>query len=92
MSDHLSRGANNLTDFIHAEIPNHFSLPRRINRLGELAYNLWWTWNLDSQRLFLRIDRDLWDRLNHNPVRFLRLVERSRLDAMIHDRYYLEFC
>ena len=40
-----------------AEIPNHFSLPRRINRLGELAYNLWWSWNPDAQRLFSRIDR-----------------------------------
>jgi starch phosphorylase len=78
-------------EFIHTDSPNSFSLPRRINRLGELAYNLWWTWNPDSQRLFMSIDRDLWDRLNHNPVRFLRLVERARLNAMIHDRYYLEF-
>ena len=37
-------------------IPNHFSLPRRIERLGELAYNLWWTWNPNVQRLFERID------------------------------------
>ena len=56
------------------EIPNHFSLPRRIRRLSELAYNLWWTWNPDAQRLYLRIDRVLWEETNHNPVRFLRLV------------------
>jgi starch phosphorylase len=74
-----------------AVIPNHFSLPRRIRRLGELAYNLWWTWNPDAQRLFLRIDHEVWERTYHNPVRFLRQVERSRLNAMIHDRYYLDF-
>ncbi len=73
------------------EIPNHFSLPRRIRRLGELAYNLWWTWNPDAQRLYLRIDRVLWEESSHNPVRFLRLVDRSKLNAIIQDRYYLEF-
>jgi starch phosphorylase len=73
------------------EIPNHFSLPRRISRLGELAYNLWWTWNPDAQRLYLRIDRELWERVYRNPIKFLRQVERSRLNAATNNRYYLEF-
>ena len=73
------------------EIPNHFSLPRRILRLGELAYNLWWTWNPDAQRLFLRIDKVVWERTYHNPVRFLRQVERARLNAVTQDRYFLDF-
>ena len=74
-----------------AEIPNHFSLPRRISRLGGLAYNLWWTWNPESQRLFSRIDAELWESVNHNPVRFLRQVERARLNAVTNNRYYLDF-
>jgi glycogen phosphorylase len=74
-----------------AVIPNHFSLPRRIRRLGELAYNLWWTWNPDAQRLFLRIDQEVWERTYHNPVRFLRQVQRAALNAVTHDRYYLDF-
>jgi len=72
-------------------IPNQFSLPRRINRLGELAYNLWWTWNPDSQRLYSGIDKELWDRLSHNPVLFLRHVERAKLNAVTNSRYFLEF-
>jgi starch phosphorylase len=71
--------------------PNSFSLPRRIDRLGYLAYNLWWTWNPDVQRLFLRIDPELWERTYHNPVTFLRKVPRSRLNAATNNRYYLEF-
>jgi starch phosphorylase len=78
-------------NIFRAETPNHFSLPRRINRLGELAYNLWWVWNPDSQRLFSRIDRDLWEKTYHNPVLFLRQVERSCLNAVTNNRYYLEF-
>lgn len=73
------------------EIPNRFSLPHRLRRLSELAYNLWWTWNLDSQRLFSRVDKELWERVYHNPVIFLRQVERAKLNAVTHDRYYLEF-
>lgn len=74
-----------------AEIPNNFSLPRRINRLGELAYNLWWTWNPDSQRIYSRIDKELWERVYHNPILFLNQVERSKLNAVTNNRYYLEF-
>ncbi len=74
-----------------AQIPNHFSLPRRINRLGELAYNLWWTWNPDAQRLFSRIDKELWESTYHNPVLFLRQVQRARLNSATNNRYYLEF-
>ncbi len=72
------------------EVPNHFSLPRRILRLGELAYNLWWVWNPDAQRLFSQIDRTLWEKVYHNPVAFLRRVERASLNAATNDRYYLE--
>jgi starch phosphorylase len=74
-----------------AEIPNHFSLPRRIRRLGELAYNLWWTWTPDAQRLFTQIDPDVWERTYHNPVRFLHRVERAKLNAVTQNLYYLDF-
>lgn len=72
------------------ETPNHFSLPRRIARLGDLAYNLWWAWNPEALRLFARIDRTLWEQVYHNPVAFLRRVERCHLNAATNDRYFLE--
>jgi len=71
--------------------PNHFSLPRRISQLGEIAYNMWWTWNPDAKRLYMRIDPELWERSEHNPVLFLRNVERARLNSVTNNRYYLEF-
>jgi len=75
----------------HTETSNHFSLPRRIHRLGELAYNLWWTWNPDVQRLYKRIDSDLWEKYDHNPILFLRNIERAKLNAVTHDSHYLDF-
>ena len=62
-------------------LPRQFNLPKRISRLGELAYNLWWVWNPQAQRVFQQIDRYLWDQVNHNPVAFLHRVDRNRVNA-----------
>ncbi|RPH59053.1 MAG: alpha-glucan family phosphorylase, partial [Chloroflexi bacterium] len=72
-----------------SKLPNHFDLPRRIHRLSELSYNLWWAWNPTAQRLFNRIDNNLWERVNHNPIRFLREVSRPALNAATQDANYL---
>ncbi len=71
-------------------IPNQFTIPRRIKRLGELAYNLWWTWNPEAQRLFARIDTILWESTYHNAIQFLRLVDQNRYKSLISDRYFLD--
>ena len=72
------------------EKPVAFSLPRRVKRLEELAFNLWWVWHPDAQRLFREIDDLLWEKTYHNPVVFLRDCDRSRLNAVTHDRYFLD--
>ena len=36
------------------------------------------------------IDSALWEQVYHNPISFLREVERSRLNAVTYDRYFLE--
>jgi starch phosphorylase len=77
-----------MTPFVR-ETPNNFSLPRRLSRLSELAYNLWWIWNPDAQRVFSTIDRALWERVYHNPVAFLRRVERAALNAATGERNFL---
>ncbi len=69
-----------MTTFL-TRLPNGFDLPRRIVRLGELAYNLWWTWNPDATRLFARLDFDHWERIAHNPILMLHTVGRSTLNA-----------
>lgn len=70
--------------------PSHkFDLPKRIARLGELATNLWWTWNPEAARLFGRLDYDLWERLGHNPIRLLNEIERTRLKQSAKDADYL---
>ncbi|MGZ9225680.1 MAG: alpha-glucan family phosphorylase [Anaerolineales bacterium] len=70
------------------QLPDGFDLPKRLARLGELAYNLWWTWQPEAARVFGRLDYALWERLGHNPIRLLREVGRSRLNQAAKDKEY----
>ncbi len=76
-------------ELFRTRLPQPFSLPKRLARLGELAYNLWWTWHPEAVRALGRLDYDLWERLGHNPIRFLREIKRSRLNQAAKDKEYL---
>ena len=56
-------------------------LPRRIGRLNELSYNLWWSWHAEARELFKVLDRFLWKSTGHNPVKLLQQIEPCRLVA-----------
>ncbi|PYS49738.1 MAG: hypothetical protein DMG13_22745 [Acidobacteria bacterium] len=42
-------------------------LPNRIERLSELASDLWWSWNPVAREAFRRLDYPLWRQTRHNP-------------------------
>jgi len=75
---------------IVGNISVHPPLPQTIHRLQELAYNLWWTWTPDAQILYESIDKELWERVNENPVKFLRTVSLQRLQEASRDQDYLQ--
>ena len=64
-------------------------LPAPVARLGELATNLYWTWEPAARALFRDLDPHLWEAHGHNPVRLLREVRQQRLDAAAEDPAYL---
>lgn len=64
-------------------------VPQELLPLLELAHNMWWVWNPDAVELFRRLDRQLWEELNHNPVKFLGAIEQSKLKAGAQDDGYL---
>jgi hypothetical protein len=53
-------------------------VPRRIERLVELTYNLWWSWHPQGRDLFRMLDYGLWKAGGHNPVKILRETEGSQ--------------
>jgi starch phosphorylase len=64
-------------------------LPDRINRLEELAHDLWWSWNTDARRVFRTLDYPLWRQTAHNPVRMLQIVPPDTLANAMKDAEWL---
>ncbi|MEG5064470.1 alpha-glucan family phosphorylase [Microcoleus sp. B3-A4] len=65
------------------------SLPAILEPLRKLAYNLHWDWNVDTKDLFRRLDRDLWDSSNQNPVLMLGTISQERLQEMAEDEGFI---
>ena len=65
-------------------------LPKRIGELGKIANNLWWAWNTDFLKLFKMIDIDLWESVEKNPIKFLKLVSQDKLEMVIKDHIFLK--
>ncbi|MBN1259881.1 MAG: alpha-glucan family phosphorylase [Anaerolineae bacterium] len=67
----------------------HEKLPRRIARLEELAFNLWWSWHRSARDLFKMVDRTLWTTTRHNPVKILLGVPPEYLQDLARDPAFL---
>jgi starch phosphorylase len=65
------------------------SLPDRLEHLRDLAHNLWWAWNPEAIALFRRLDRDLWEDTDHNPVLMLGTIRQERLEQVAEDDGFL---
>lgn len=64
-------------------------LPKALARLNELAYNLRFAWDHETIQLFRRLDPELWERTNHNPVWLLGLISQDKLDAARNDPAFM---
>ncbi len=65
------------------------SLPEQLEPLRKLAYNLYWSWDVEAMTLFRRLDRDLWESSRHNPVLMLGTISQKRLQAAAQDEGFL---
>ena len=76
--------------YVFNKITVNPQLPKNINRLQEIANNLWWSWNTEFLRLFKRIDNDLWETVDKNPVKFLKRVSQERIEMASKDEKFLK--
>lgn len=65
-------------------------LPARINKLYDISYNLWWSWNTEFLQLFKELDIDLWESCNKNPIKFLQLVSQDTLEEATQNQDFLK--
>ena len=64
-------------------------LPAPLDRLREIAHNLWWAWAPVARELFVRINPDLWEEVHGNPIELLSRVAQTRLDELATDDAFL---
>lgn len=64
-------------------------LPERLERLEELANNLWYSWDRPTRGLFVSLSHPLWKATHHNPKAFLRRADQRRLDATAENPVFL---
>ena len=65
-------------------------IPPQLKRLEEFANDLVYSWDRQIRALFLRLDRELWERCGHNPKIFLRRVDQRKLEEAGEDPAFLQ--
>ena len=76
--------------FVFNKITVRPQLPKRIAKLYEISYNLWWSWNTEFLKLFKILDIDLWEQVGKNPVKFLRMVSQEKLEEASKSAEFLK--
>lgn len=76
--------------YIFNRITVNPQLPKRIEKLSEIGYNLWWSWNTEFLKLFKEMDIDLWESVNKNPIKFLKLVTQEKLEKAAQSPEFLK--
>lgn len=65
-------------------------LPKRIGKLYDMSYNMWWSWNTELLRLFKNMDTDLWEKCEKNPIKFLKLISQDKLEEASKNQEFLK--
>ena len=76
--------------FVFNKITVRPQLPKRISKLYDVSYNMWWSWNTEFLRLFKEMDIDLWEKCEKNPIKFLRLVSQDKLEEAAENEEFLK--
>ncbi len=58
-------------------------------RLKNLAMNLRWTWDADTQRLFASLEPTLWEATERNPLKVIDQLPKHRLDQLKTDADFI---
>ena len=64
-------------------------IPAELEKLSELARNIWWAWNYEATELFRDLDPTLWKEVGQNPVLLLERMSYAKLEALAKDQVIL---
>jgi hypothetical protein len=63
---------------------------RRNSCAKALAGNLYFSWQHEIEEFFAQIDRELWEKSEHNPVWFLNHLPQGTLEELAEDEFFLD--
>ena len=64
-------------------------VPVELEKLSEIARNIWWAWNYEATELFSDLDPALWKEVGQNPVLLLERMSYEKLEALSKDKVIL---
>lgn len=64
-------------------------IPEELEKLSEIARNIWWAWNFEATELFGDLDPELWKECGQNPVLLLERMSYEKLEALAKDKVIL---
>ena len=64
-------------------------VPPPLERMEELANNLWYSWDRQTRALFVQLAKKLWRASGHSPKGILKRVDQKTLDEAAEDQAFL---
>ena len=64
-------------------------IPEELQKLSEIARNVWWSWNYEATELFRDLDPALWKEVKQNPVLLLERMSYEQLEVLSKDKVVL---
>ena len=62
------------------------NVPAELEKLNELAHNMWWAWNHDARSLFTMLDEKLYAECGQNPVLMLERLSHEKMEQLAKDK------
>ncbi len=63
--------------------------PEALDPLKEIAYNMWFSWNHEARKLFMRLDQEYWEKSYQSPINMLCMLPLHRLQEAAQDQDFL---
>lgn len=80
---------NNESTPIWKELTVESSLPKELEKVSELAKNIWWVWNSEAIELFESMSPEIWDEVDGNPVRLLERLSIEQMDKLARSKKFI---
>ncbi len=65
-------------------------IPAELEKLSEIARNIWWSWNYEATELFHDLDPEMWKEVGHNPVYLLEWISFEKLEVLAKDKVIIK--